>query len=132
MKKGVLISFLLFTNLAIAGDIPDCWDRPDEVKDGSLIIGISVKDVTKRQLIRILDLANGKHIVPPGYPLIFDDSIYIEVEAVDYGVGEHRLSREELKQAVREELMPIAAIKGVSLSCNNIVRPAPGVVPIPR
>ncbi|MEK7791329.1 MAG: hypothetical protein AAB309_06860 [Deltaproteobacteria bacterium] len=124
MKKGLLISLLFLTNLAMAGEIPNCWDRP-EIEDGTFLITFSANDVTKQQLVEILNRANGRHIEARQYPIVMDDLIIIAVQAADSGVGEYRLSREELKQAVREELTPIAEIKGVNISCNGIVRPLP-------
>lgn len=125
MKNGILISLLFLTNLAIAGEVPDCWDRPNEIQDGVFLINFSAEEVTKKQLIEILDRANGRHLQPRQYPLVMDDFILIVVEAVDYGVGEYRLSREELKFQVRKELTPIAQINGVTITCNNIIRPWP-------
>jgi len=78
--------------------------------------------VTKRELVEILNRANGRHLHAREYPLVMDDFFTIVVEAVDFGVGEHRLSREQLKKAVREELTPIAKIDGVTLTCNRIYR----------
>lgn len=127
MKKSILISLFFLTNLALAGEIPNCWDRP-EVKDGSFLISFSANDVTKKELIEILNRVRGRHIEAQGFPIVMADLIIIEVQAVDYGVGEYRLGREELKQAVREELTPMAEMKGVQISCNGIVRP----LPLPR
>lgn len=129
MKKLFLICALIFLGAASlhAAQIPNCWDddNSDEPRfvDGSFIVSLNTKSITKSELLKLLDQVDGKHIRAKRYPLIFDDLVIIVVEAVDYGVGEYKLSRAELKKAVNEELQPISDTRGVSISCNTIARP---------
>lgn len=127
MKKLFLILAMLFlTPTALyAGQIPNCWDDSNKplLVDGSFIISVNTAPLTKNELLKLLDQVNGKYIHPNDYPFIFDDLVTIVAQAVDYGIGEYKLTRDALKKAVNEELQPIADTKGVSISCNSIIRP---------
>ena len=127
MKKIFLILSLFFLSATVldARAIPNCWDDTSDplIKDGSFIILADTEPLAKSELLKLLRQAAGKHIAPEHYPRITDNFIMITVQAVDYGIGENQLTREALKKAVHEELQPIADTQGVSISCNNIVRP---------
>ena len=110
-----------------AGQIPNCWDDDNSDKptfvDGSFIILVDTEPLEKSELLKLLDQANGKYIQAERYPVIFDNLVMIVVQAVDNGAEEYKLTREALKKAVNKELQPIADTRGVSISCNSIVRP---------
>ena len=126
MKNLIIIFATLFlTNSAIARDVPSCWDNPDVV-EGSYIISIDTDTLTKEELLRVMDQARAKHLRPNGYPLLFGNTMFITTQAVDYGVGEHRLPKDELRRRVEKALQPIADTPGVRISCNGIVRPFGG------
>ncbi|MDZ4084352.1 MAG: hypothetical protein U1E10_15520 [Bdellovibrionales bacterium] len=115
-------------------EIADCWTESGmDIEDGEFIVQINTGKVTKAQLIKILSGLSGRNITPVGYPLFFDKSTFVHVKAADYGVGAHRLSREDLKMAVYLELTEVltygAAKKdyGTSAACNHRAYPAPAV-----
>lgn len=133
--SGLLVSETASAQLApVPVEIADCWTESGmDIEDGSFIVQINTAKVTKAQLLKILSGLNGRNITPVGYPLIFDKSTFVNVKAVDYAVGSHQLSREELKMAVYLELTEVltygAAKKdyGTSAACNHRSYPAPAV-----
>lgn len=130
MKKKFLMSLLsvLLVSPLFATEIPDCWDDEEHqprIADGSFIITLETEIMTKEDLLYVMGVASGHYVEANRYPMIYDDYVIIETNAVDYGAGEYRLSRRELIEAVEEELEPIAAIDGVSITCNHRVYPRP-------
>jgi hypothetical protein len=133
--SGMLMTETALAQLApVPVEIADCWTESGmDIADGEFIVQINTAKVTKAQLIKILSGLNGRNITPVGYPLFFDKSTFVHVRAVDYGVGAHALSREDLKLAVYLELTEVltygAAKKdyGTSAACNHNAYPAPAV-----
>jgi hypothetical protein len=126
-KLFLLVVSLLVLNSgrAMASELPDCWQESGmDVEDGNFILSLETGLMTKAELLDVLDKANGVYIRALSYPNIFDESVFITVSAVDYGVGDNRLTREELKARVNGEITAILAVPGTSAFCNGRVYPA--------
>lgn len=133
--SGMLMTETASAQLApVPVEIADCWTESGmDIADGEFIVQINTSKVTKAQLIKILSGLSGRNITPAGYPLFFDKATFVHVKAVDYAVGAHALSREDLKMAVYLELTEVltyGAAKqdyGTSAACNHNSYPAPAV-----
>jgi hypothetical protein len=111
---------LLLPILSMANQLPECWNNP-AVVEGNYLVTIDAEQASKSELLDTLNALSGHHITPSGYPIIFEDFLIITVHAVDYGVGDYRLSKKELQEAVEKELSPLNDEKFISMSCNQII-----------
>lgn len=127
MKKITLFVFInfFFLNLSQAKahhNVPNCWNNPD-VKEGSYLIGIETNKISKEELLKVMDLADGKYLRAKNYPTIFEEYMVINTEAFDPGMEGRKLSKEELQKIVEHILASISHDSGISISCNVIVTP---------
>lgn len=124
-----LISVLVIANTAFAAEIPNCWNESGKpVQDGAFSVGLNSKDATAKQLVSALDLASDRYTIVKNYPLVFDPTVIVLIEAVDYGIGSSKLSREALKAEVQKQLEKIIATGIVDfIECDGTdVGPYPG------
>ncbi len=119
---------------APAPHIPECWTESGmDVEDGSFIVHVDTTKLTKEELLKLMDMIKSTNITPAGYPLIFGDAMFINVDAVDYGVGRYALTRAQLKQAAEDQLREALRYGtrkmdyGTSVQCNHRAYPAPAV-----
>ena len=107
--------------------IGDCWsENAMDIADGEFIVNLETKLISKAKLLKAMSALNGRNIEPTAYPVVFDQSTFVHVRAVDY--SRPSLTREELKGAVRAELEDVVLLsRGISAACNHISYPAVGV-----
>jgi len=130
MKKifALVAVTMAMSSAAIAAEVSNCWTQPNIVP-GQFNILIETKMVSKETLLKLMDKASGRNIVPTRYPIVGsgnDGYVMINVEEVDYGVGNYRLTRQQLTAAVKKELQPFVDTTGVFIECNSIARAAGG------
>jgi hypothetical protein len=130
MKMLGLALMSLFALNAHAAEVPNCWSESGrDVVDGSFVIHLDTEKMTKEDIVLALDKAKDKNLEAAGFPMVFSPHIYFVTTAADYGVGSYRLSREQLKKAVTEQLSALLSVPGVSAECNGIIRLNPPGMP---
>jgi hypothetical protein len=127
-----LAAALAFTGSAFAKpttEIPNCWSESNEpLQDGAFLVSLNAAQVSGTKLASALDLIQGMYTMSPHFPMVFGDSIVVLVQAVDYGVGNSKLSREELKKQVQMQIQKVLNTGTVKyIECNRTdIFPMPG------
>ena len=115
-------------------EIANCWiESGMDIEDGVFIVNVDTTKLTKKQLLTLMNMLSSRNIQPVAYPLIFSDSMFITIQAVDHGFGAAALTREELKSEVEAQLRAALTYGsrkrdyGTSAACNHRAYPAPAV-----
>jgi hypothetical protein len=116
--KHVISVIFLFVSLGVHSQVPNCFDKPN-FSDGSYSVEIVKKEFRSEEILGLLaKFQSGEYFEVVGYPLFFDNSIYLYLQAVDHGVGSFVLPKADFVKAFLAELTKLAK-KGIELRCQG-------------
>ena len=119
------ILFLFFLSLpALAA--PPCWTTDGseiglnkegtKIADGQFLITVDVNQITKENLVLVMQKVKFGNIEPSSYPTILDDTIVFHVKSIS-----ENTERLLLIEAVNAQIDELLAIPGVKeAGCNGV------------
>lgn len=133
MKALLTVLALAFSVTAHAA--PDCFttDGSDkgmnkdgrEILDGAFLISVDARNISKENLILVMDKVDFGNLRADSFPQLLEDVIILSTKASVAGASDGQVDRPKLIETVNAQIDEITSIPGVkSVDCNAVQRPA--------
>lgn len=96
-----------------------------EVVDGAFLVSVDAPNISKENLLLVLDKVDFGNLKADAFPQLLEDTIILSTKATVAGADEQQVDRPKLIEAVNAQIDEITAIQGVKgVDCNAVQRPA--------